>query len=167
MNCDYEYLRKNYCLSLEDLVGRMLYFTFPSQGIKAIEVRKIQFTKNTREWFFDADSTHRVSEIGKTIFFSENEAVEYKHSIMEQFTKEQQDRISLREKKQKESDLNQLERLIRKYADNITIKVGHYISGNLDSGVIGYRRDFSDYEDIKEVKRDDEGNIEIKVLTRA
>lgn len=33
--------------------------------------------------------------------------------------------------------LKQLERLIRKYEDNITIKVAHYISGNLDSGVIG------------------------------
>lgn len=163
MNSNYEYLKKNSCTTLEDLVGRMLYFTFPSQGIKAIEVRKIQFTKKTREWFFDADSTHRVSEIGKTIFFSENEAVEYQHSIMEQFTKEQQKRIALREKKQKESDLNQLERLIRKYADNITIKVGHYISGNLDSGVIGHRRDFSDYEDIEDVKRDDKGNIEIEI----
>ena len=163
MSCDYEYLKKNGCLSLEDLVGRELYFTFPSQGIKAIEIRKIQFTKKTREWFFEADSTYRVSEIGKTIFFSEDEAVEYQHSIMEQYTKEQQERIVLREKRQREEDLKQLERLIRKYADNITIKVDHYISGNLNSGVIGHRRDYSDYEDIEEIKRDDKGNIEISI----
>lgn len=163
MNSNYEYLKKNSCTTLEDLVGKMLYFIFPSQGIKAIEVRKVQFTKKTREWLFEADSTHRVSEIGETIFFSEDEAIEYQHSIMEQYTKEQQEKIALREKKQKESDLNQLERLIRKYADNITIKVGHYVSGDFNSGVIGYRRDFSDYEDIEEVKRDNKGNIEIAI----
>lgn len=144
-------------------MGRELYFTFPSQGIKAIEIRKIQFTKKTREWFFEADSTRRVSEIGKTIFFSEDEAVEYQHSIMEQYTKEQQEKIALREKRQKESDLNQLEKLIRKYSDNITIKVSHYISGDINSSVIGYRRDYSDYENIEEIKRDDKGNIEISI----
>ncbi len=52
MNYDYEYLRKNGVTTLEDLVGQTLYFTFPSQGIKAMEVRKVQFTKKTREWFF-------------------------------------------------------------------------------------------------------------------
>lgn len=166
MNSNYEYLKKNSCTTLEDLVGRMLYFTFPSQGIKAIEVRKIQFTKKTREWFFEASSTYRVSEIGKTIFFSEDEAVEYQHSIMEQYTKEQQEKIALREQRQREEDLKQLERLIRKYADNITIKVDHYISGNLNSGVIGHKRDFSDYEDIEDVKRDDKGNIEIEICVR-
>lgn len=166
MNSNYEYLKKNSCTTLEDLVGRMLYFTFPSQGIKAIEVRKIQFTKKTREWFFEASSTYRVSEIGKTIFFSEDEAVEYQHSIMEQYTKEQQEKIALREQRQREEDLKQLERLIRKYADNITIKVDRYISGNLNSGVIGHKRDFSDYEDIEDVKRDDKGNIEIEICVR-
>lgn len=163
MNYNYEYLKKNGCLSLEDLVGRELYFTFPSQGIKAMEIRKIQFTKKTREWFFETDSTHRVSEIGKTIFFSEYEAVEYQHSIMEQYTKEQQEKIALREKKQKELDLNQLEKLIRKYSDNITIKVSHYISGDINSSVIGYIRDYSDYENIEKIKRDDKGNIELAI----
>lgn len=163
MNYDYEYLRKNGCVTLEDLVGKTLYLTFPSQGIKAMEVRKIQFTKKTREWFFDTDSSRRISEIGKSIFFSEDEAVEYQHSIMEQYTKEQQDKITLREQRQREEDLKQLERLIRKYADNITIKVDHYISGNLDSGVIGHRSEYADYEDIEEIKRDNKGNIELAI----
>ena len=30
MNYDYEYLRKNGVVTLEDLVGQTLYFTFPS-----------------------------------------------------------------------------------------------------------------------------------------
>ena len=163
MNYDYEYLRKNGVVTLEDLVGQTLYFTFPSQGIKAMEVRKVQFTKKTREWFFDTDSSRRVSEIGKSVFFSEDEAVEYQHSIMEQFTKEQQEKIALREQRQREEDLKQLDRLIRKYSDNIVIKVDHYISGNLDSGVIGHRRDYADYEDVEEINRDDKGNIELAI----
>ena len=163
MNYDYEYLRKNGVVTLEDLVGQTLYFTFPSQGIKAMEVRKVQFTKKTKEWFFDADSFRRVSEIGKSVFFSEDEAVEYQHSIMEQFTKEQQEKIALREQRQREEDLKQLDKLIRKYSNNIVIKVDHYISGNLDSGVIGHRRDYADYEDVEEICRDEKGNIELAI----
>lgn len=163
MNYDYEYLRKNGCVTLEDLVGQTLYFTFPSKGIVKNQVRKVQFTNKTKDWWFEAGTTYRVSEIGKSIFFSEDEAVEYQHSIMEQFTKEQQEKITLREQRQKEEDLNQLDRLIRKYADNIVIKVDHYISGNLDSGVIGHRRDYADYEEIEEINRDDKGNIEFAI----
>ena len=51
MNYDYKYLRKNGVVTLEDLVGQTLYFTFPSQGIKAMEVRKVQFTKKQKNGF--------------------------------------------------------------------------------------------------------------------
>lgn len=160
---DFVYLTNNGCITLEDLVGRILYFTFPSQGIQPKKVRKIQFTEKTKEWFFEASSTYRVSEIGKTIFFTEDEAANYQHSIMEQYTKEQQEKILLREKRQREEDLKNLERLINKYADDIVIKVDHYVSGNIDSGVIGHRRDYADYEDIEEIKQDEKGRIEITV----
>lgn len=163
MNCNYEYLRENGVITLEDLVGKELYFAFPSQGIIKNLVRKIQFTNKTKEWLFQANTTYKVSEIGKSVFFSEDEAVEYQHSIMEQYTKEQQEKITLREQRQREEDLKQLDRLIRKYADSIVIKVSHYISGNLDSGVIGHRRDYADYEDIEEINRDDKGNIELSI----
>lgn len=163
MNYDYEYLRKNGVNVLENLVGKTLYHTFPSQGIKAMEVRKIQFTGKSQEWLFYTNTSHKVSEIGKSIFFSEDEAVKYQHFIMEQFTKEQQEKIALREQRQRTEDLEQLNRLIRKYSENITIKVDHYISGNLESGVIGHRRDYADYEDIEEINRDDKGNIELAI----
>lgn len=163
MDYDYEYLRKNGVVTLEDLVGQVLYFTFPSQGIVKDQVRKIQFINNTKDWWFQTNTIYRISEIGKSIFFSKDEAVEYQHSIMEQYTKEQQEKIALREQRQKEEDLKQLDRLIRKYADSIVIKVSHYISGNLDSGVIGHRRDYADYEDIEEINRDDKGNIELSI----
>lgn len=163
MNYNNGYLKKNGITTLEDLVGQTLYFTFPSQGIKAMEVKKVLFTKKTREWFFDTKSSHRVSEIGKSIFFSEDEAAEYQHSIMEKFTKEQQEKIALREQIQRKEDLKKLDKLIRKYTDNIVIKVDHYISDNLGSGVIGHRRDYPDYESIEEIKSDINGNIEIAI----
>lgn len=150
-------------MTLEDLVGQTLYFTFPSQGIQPKKVRKIQFTERTKEWFFEANSTYRVSEIGKTIFFSEEEAIKYQHFIMEQYTKEQQEKNLLREKRQREADLKNLERLINKYADDIVIKVDHYVSGKIDSGAIGHRKDYADYEDIEGIRRDDKNRIEITV----
>lgn len=70
---------------------------------------------------------------------------------------------SSQEQRQREEDLKQLERLIRKYSDDITIKVNHWISGNLDSGVIGHRSNYSDYEDIEKISRDNNGNIELAV----
>lgn len=163
MNYDYEYLKKNGIEKLEELVGQTLYFVFPTQGIKQREVRKIQFTSHTREWFFDADALYRVSEIGKSIFLSEDEAVEYQHSIMEQYTKEQQERVALRDKKRREDDLRQLNKLIRKYAGNITIKVDHYIPCYFDSRIIGHKRGYPNYKSIEEIKNDDNGNIEIMI----
>ena len=56
-----------------------------------------------------------------------------------------------------------MDRLIRKYADNIVIKVDHYISDNLGSGVIEHRRDYADYEGIEEIKSDIDGNIELAI----
>lgn len=62
-----------------------------------------------------------------------------------------------------EEELKQLYNLLNKYADDIVVKVDHYVSGKIGSGVIGHRRDYSDYEDIEEIKRDDNGRIEITV----
>lgn len=43
------------------------------------------------------------------------------------------------------------------------IKVDHYISDNLSSGIIGHRRNYTDYENIEEIKNDINGNIEIAI----
>lgn len=160
---DFAYLRKNGCLTLQSIVGQTLFFAFPLQGIVEKQVRKIQFTKNTKEWCFEAGTIYKMSEIGKSIFFTEDEAIHYQHFVMEQYTKKQQEKIFLKEKKQREEDLKTLEKLINKYKDNIVIKVNYLVSGSINSGVIGYRRDYADYEDVEEVKRDEKGRIEITV----
>lgn len=58
-------------------------------------------------------------------------------------------------------DFDELLCLLDKYKDKITIKVHHYIQGNIDSGIIGHRSDCPDYEDIEEVSKD--GNIELSI----
>ena len=50
-----------------------------------------------------------------------------------------------------------------KYKDKITIKVHHYIQGNINSGIIGHRSDCPNYEDIEEVSKDKNGNIELSI----
>ena len=50
-----------------------------------------------------------------------------------------------------------------KYKDKITIKVHHYIQETIDSGIIGHRSDCPDYEDIEEVRKDKDGNIELSI----
>ena len=117
MNCkqEYEYLKQHSINNLEDLIGQTVYLTFPAQGIQARKITKIQFTKGTMDWYFSANSTCKISELGETIFFTEDEAVAYQHSVMEQYTQRQQERIIAREQKQKEEDLKQLNLLISKY----------------------------------------------------
>ena len=123
MNCkqEYEYLKQHNINNLEDLIGQTVYLTFPAQGIQARKITKIQFTKGTMDWYFSANSTCKISELGETIFFTEDEAVAYQHSIMEQYTQRQQERIIAREQRQKEEDLKQLNTLINKYSDSIRI----------------------------------------------
>ena len=58
---------------------------------------------------------------------------------------------------------DQLLYLLDKYKDKITIKVNHYIQGNIDGGIIGHRSDYPDYEDIEEVGKDKDGNIELSI----
>ena len=60
-------------------------------------------------------------------------------------------------------DFDELLYLLDKYKDKITIKVHHYIQGNINSGIIGHRSDYSDYEDIEEVGKDKDGNIELSI----
>lgn len=60
-------------------------------------------------------------------------------------------------------DFDELLYLLDKYKDKITIKVHHYIQGNIDSGIIGHMSSYSDYEDIEEISKDKDGNIELLI----
>ena len=158
-----EYLYQKGIITLEQLVGQNLYFVFPRQGVVEKRVKKIQYTETTKEWWIETNALYLLSDVGKSIFLTENEAIAYQHKIMDLFTKEQQEKIIQKEKLKKEKDLNQLGILLMKYSDYITVKVEHYISTNLNTGVIWHREDNGDVTDIENVKINDNGSIEISI----
>lgn len=57
---NFEYLHQNGITTLEDLVGRPVFFVFPSQGVVSEDVRKIEYTSKCKEWFFVSRVTHRI-----------------------------------------------------------------------------------------------------------
>lgn len=158
-----EYLYQKGIITLEQLVGQNLYFVFPRQGVVEKRVKKIQYTETTEEWWIETNALYLLSDVGKSIFLTEDEAIEYQHKIMEFFTKEQQEKIIQKEKLKREKDLNQLGILLTKYSDDITIKVDRYVNTNLNNGIIGHREDNGDATDIEDVKINDNGSIEISI----
>lgn len=114
---NYDYLRSHGITTLEDLVGLAVYIAYPAQGIKNFRIRKIEYTLKKREWFVVTDSTHRLSELGDGLFFDEEEARIYQLAKLEEYTKTQRERILQRERQLKEKELDELERLLKKYPD--------------------------------------------------
>lgn len=69
-NYDKEYFSKHKVYFFEQLIGKSVYMVFPKQGIKEVEIRKVMYTSNKREWLIDVNTTIRsISEIGVSIFF--------------------------------------------------------------------------------------------------
>lgn len=112
---NYDYLKKHNVTILEDLVGLHVYHVFPAQGVVERQIRKIEYTVNKKEWFIVSDCSHRLSELGKTMFLNYKEAHDYHISLMKEYTKSQQERIIKKEFELRESELNTLDRLLNKY----------------------------------------------------
>ena len=51
--------------------------------------------------------------------------------------------------------------MIAKYSDDITVRVYHHIITDLNTGIIGHIEDRGDVTDIEEIKKYNNGNIEI------
>lgn len=119
---NYEYLHKHDVINLEDLVGKTVFIPYLKKGIRELYIRRIEFGKK-REWFIHADTTHRLSELGNGIFFDKEEAREYQLSKLEEYTKEQQERILTRNYELKRKELKELERLLAKYPDEESRKL--------------------------------------------
>lgn len=109
-----EYLLQNGITDIEELVGKEIYFVFPRQGIINYKIRRIQYGKQ-QEWYFCANETHRVSEIGKSIFFSKEEAEKHQMNQLKEYTKAQQDRIVKQKIQERNKELEELDRLLEKY----------------------------------------------------
>ena len=71
-----DYLLKNGITDIEELVDKSVYFVFSVQGIVKYKIRRVQYGKQ-HEWFLCVPETYKVSELGKSIFFTKEEAEKY------------------------------------------------------------------------------------------
>ena len=107
-----DYLLKNGITDIEELVGKEVYFVFPKQGIKVCEIRRVQYSN---KWCFITSESHRVSEIGKSIFFTKEEAEKYQMQQLYEYTKEQRKWTIGKKIQERNKELKELNRLLKKY----------------------------------------------------
>lgn len=109
-----DYLLENEITDIEDLVGKSVYFLLPVQGIVQHNIRRIQYGKQ-HEWFLCAPEACKVSELGKSIFFTKEEAEKHQLQRLSEYTKNQQKRIINQKIEERNKELEELNRLIEKY----------------------------------------------------
>ena len=109
-----DYLLKNGITDIEELVGKSVYFIFPVQGIVKHNIRRVQYGKQ-QEWFLCVPETYKVSELGESIFFTKEEAEKYQLQQIYEYTKEQQELVVGQKIKERNTELEELNRLLTKY----------------------------------------------------
>lgn len=110
-----EYLLQNGITDIEELVSKEVYFVFPRQGIIMYKIRRVQYGKQ-QEWYFCTNETHKVSEIGKSVFFTKGEAEKYQVQQLYEYTKEQRERVISQKIQERNKELEELDRLLEKYS---------------------------------------------------
>lgn len=109
-----DYLLKNGITDIKDLVGESVYLIFPVQGIVRYEIRRVQYGKQ-QEWFLCVPETYKVSELGKSIFFTKEEAEKYQLQQLNEYTREQRERIIKQKIEERNKELEELDKLLKKY----------------------------------------------------
>ena len=87
-----DYLLKNGITNIEELVDKSVYLIFAVQGIVKYKIRRVQYGKQ-QEWLLCVPETYKVSELGKSIFFTKEEAEKYQLQQIYEYTKEQQELV--------------------------------------------------------------------------
>ena len=111
-----DYLLKNGITDIEELVGKSVYFIFPVQGIVKHNIRRVQYGKQ-QEWLLCVPETYKVSELGESIFFTKEEAEKYQLQQLNEYTKKQQETVVRQKIKERNKELEDLNRLLTKYPD--------------------------------------------------
>ena len=111
-----DYLLKNGITDIEELVGKSVYFIFPVQGIVKYKIRRVQYGKQ-QEWLLCVPETYKVSELGESIFFTKEEAEKYQLQQLNEYTKKQQETVVRQKIKERNKELEDLNRLLTKYPD--------------------------------------------------
>lgn len=107
-----DYLLKNGITDIEELVGKSVYFIFPVQGIVKHNIRRVQYGK---EWLLYVSETYKVSELGKSIFFTKEEAEKYQLQQLDEYTNKQRERVIKQKIEERNKELKELNRLLEKY----------------------------------------------------
>lgn len=107
---------KNGITDIEELVGKSVYFIFPVQGIVKYKIRRVQYGKQ-QEWLLCVPETYKVSELGESILFTKEEAEKYQLQQLNEYTKKQQETVVRQKIKERNKELEDLNRLLTKYPD--------------------------------------------------
>ena len=111
-----DYLLKNGITDIEELVGKSVYLIFAVQGIVKYKIRRVQYGKQ-QEWLLCVPETYKVSELGESIFFTKEEAEKYQLQQLNEYTKKQQETVVRQKIKERNKELEDLNRLLTKYPD--------------------------------------------------
>ena len=111
-----DYLLKNGITNIEELVDKSVYLIFAVQGIVKYKIRRVQYGKQ-QEWLLCVPETYKVSELGKSIFFTKEEAEKYQLQQLNEYTKKQQETVVRQKIKERNKELEDLNRLLTKYPD--------------------------------------------------
>lgn len=109
-----DYLLKNGITDIEELVGKSVYFIFPVQEIIRHEIHRVQYGKQ-HEWLLCTSETYKVSELGKSIFFTKEEAYKYQLQQLDEYTNKQRERVIKQKVEERNKELEELGRLLEKY----------------------------------------------------
>jgi hypothetical protein len=109
-----DYLLKNGITDIEELVGKSVYLIFPVQGIVRYKIRRVQYGKQ-QEWCLCVQETYKVSELGKSIFFTKEEAKKYQLQQLDKYTNEQRERIIKQKIEERNKELEEFDKLSKKY----------------------------------------------------
>lgn len=116
-----DYLLKNGITDIEELVDKSVYLIFPVQGIVRCKIYRVQYGK-PQEWLLCVPETYKASELGKSIFFTKEEAEEYQLQQIYEYTKKQQEIVVEQRIKERNKELEDLNRLLTKYPDEASRK---------------------------------------------
>lgn len=111
-----DYLLKNGITNIEELVDKSVYLIFAVQGIVKYKIRRVQYGKQ-HEWLLCVPETYKVSELGESIFFTKEEAEKYQLQQLNEYTKKQQETVVRQKIKERNKELEDLNRLLTKYPD--------------------------------------------------
>lgn len=109
-----DYLLKNGITDIEELVGKSVYLIFPVRGIVKYKIRRVLYGK-LQEWLLCIPETYKVSELGKSIFFTKEETEKYKLQQLDKYTNEQRERIIKQKIEERNKELEELDGLLEKY----------------------------------------------------